>query len=197
LRMHQAPVTRAIFRAASPPLTRIRGIARMSNTHAKSGAPGRRPELPALDLLRGFEAAARHLSFTHAAAELFRTQSAISRQIQALEAQLGVPLFERRHRALALTEGGQLLLTTASQVLRVCAPALLKDRARPLRGPADLRRHVLLHDDPGAYPALPYLEWSVWLEAMGCAGLEPAGALHFSHYDQMIQAALGGEGVAL
>ena len=69
-------------------------------------ARGRRP-LPPLDLLRGFEAAARHLSFTRAAAELFLTQSAISRQIQALEGFVGVALFERRHKALALTEAGQ------------------------------------------------------------------------------------------
>ena len=69
-------------------------------------AKGSRP-LPPLDLLRGFEAAARHLSFTRAAAELFLTQSAVSRQIQALEGFVGVPLFERRHKALALTEAGQ------------------------------------------------------------------------------------------
>src|SRR6185312_2977771 len=66
-----------------------------------------RRELPPLDLLRGFEAAARHLSFTRAAAELFLTQSAVSRQIQALEEFVGVPLFERRHKALALTEAGE------------------------------------------------------------------------------------------
>src|SRR5215210_6721303 len=63
--------------------------------------------LPPLDFLRGFEAAARHLSFTKAAAELFLTQSAVSRQIQALEEFIGVALFERRHKALALTEAGQ------------------------------------------------------------------------------------------
>ena len=63
--------------------------------------------LPPLDLLRGFEAAARHLSFTRAAAELFLTQSAVSRQIQALESFVGVPLFERRHKALVLTDAGQ------------------------------------------------------------------------------------------
>ena len=64
-------------------------------------------ELPGLDLLKGFEAAARHLSFTKAGGELFLTQSAISRQVQALEEQLGVKLFQRRTRALLLTDGGQ------------------------------------------------------------------------------------------
>src|ERR1700752_3445036 len=62
--------------------------------------------LPPLDFLRGFDAAARHLSFTRAASELFLTQSAVSRQIQALEAYLGAALFERRHKALALTDAG-------------------------------------------------------------------------------------------
>ena len=63
-----------------------------------------RNALPALDLLVGFEAAARHLSFTKAGEELFLTQSAVSRQIKELEEQLGVELFQRRHRALALTD---------------------------------------------------------------------------------------------
>ena len=64
-------------------------------------------DLPALDLLKGFEAAARHLSFTKAGEELFLTQSAISRQVQALEEQLGIKLFHRRTRALLLTDEGQ------------------------------------------------------------------------------------------
>jgi len=72
---------------------------------------------PSLDLLRGFEAAARHLSFTHAAQELFVTQSAVSRQIKELEDQLGVALFQRRHRALALTEAGQQFYAAAAQVI--------------------------------------------------------------------------------
>lgn len=65
--------------------------------------------LPALDPLKGFEAAARHLSFTRAAAELFLTQSAISRQIQTLERQLGVRLFRRETRRLVLTAEGEML----------------------------------------------------------------------------------------
>jgi len=68
-----------------------------------------RSELPALDLIRSFEAAARHLSFTLAGQELFLTQSAVSRQIQQLEASIGAPLFERKHRALVLTDAGLIM----------------------------------------------------------------------------------------
>src|SRR5436190_20896537 len=73
--------------------------------------------MPSLDLLTGFEAAARHLSFTKAAEELFLTQSAVSRQIKELEDQLGVPLFHRRHRALVLTDAGQQFHAAAAQVI--------------------------------------------------------------------------------
>jgi LysR family glycine cleavage system transcriptional activator len=59
--------------------------------------------LPSLNGLRAFEAAARHLSFTHAAAELNVTQTAISHQIRRLEQELGISLFVRQNRALALT----------------------------------------------------------------------------------------------
>jgi LysR family glycine cleavage system transcriptional activator len=59
--------------------------------------------LPSLNGLRAFEAAARHLSFTKAAAELNVTQTAISHQIRRLEEELGVALFLRQNRALALT----------------------------------------------------------------------------------------------
>ena len=59
--------------------------------------------LPSLNGLRAFEAAARHLSFTNAAAELNVTQTAISHQIRRLEEELGIRLFIRQNRALALT----------------------------------------------------------------------------------------------
>jgi len=59
--------------------------------------------LPSLNGLRAFESAARHLSFTQAAAELNVTQTAVSHQIKRLEDELGVALFVRRNRALALT----------------------------------------------------------------------------------------------
>jgi LysR family transcriptional regulator, glycine cleavage system transcriptional activator len=65
--------------------------------------------LPPLNALRAFEAAARHLSLTKAAAELNVSAGAVSHQIRGLEALLGVELFERRVRAIALTEPGKLL----------------------------------------------------------------------------------------
>jgi DNA-binding transcriptional LysR family regulator len=239
-------------------------------------------QLPPLDLLLAFEAAARHLSFTRAAEELFLTQSAVSRQIQALEQSLGSKLFERRTRALLLTEAGQRYyqvtqgvlgqLDEATQKLRgataartvtvtttpgfaslwliprlnayllanpgvdvrisasyeeanleregidlairyapdaemqgqrpvfqesvipVCSPALAADPARPLREPADLRAHVLLHSDDAKYS---WMEWNLWLHAHGLRDLQPAGSLQFNQYDQLVQAAVNGQGVAL
>ncbi|CCE11020.1 putative Transcriptional Regulator, LysR family; Glycine cleavage system transcriptional activator (Gcv operon activator) [Bradyrhizobium sp. STM 3843] len=59
--------------------------------------------LPSLNGLRAFEAAARHLSFTRAASELNVTQTAISHQIKRLEDELGLRLFVRQNRSLALT----------------------------------------------------------------------------------------------
>jgi len=239
-------------------------------------------QIPPPELLPAFEAAARHLSFTKAAGELSVTQSAVSRQIQALEDSLGAKLFERRTRALLLTEAGQryyqvvqaLLgeLDAATQKLRgaaaartvtvtttpgfaslwliprlngylqanpgvdvrisasyelanleregidlairfardadmagqrplfeeevipVCSPSLAADPARPLREPADLRAHVLLH---AADAKLSWMEWNLWLHAHGLRDLEPAGALQFNQYDQLVQAAVNGQGVAL
>ena len=241
--------------------------------------------MPSLDLLKGFEAAARHLSFTRAAEELYLTQSALSRQVQTLEEQLGTALFERRHRALLLTEAGQVLHGTAKAVLGdieqaisrirregvarpvtvstsipfaalwllprlphfrarhpaldifisadnrildldreridlavrycpeamappgahrlfgerlqpVCSPALAADRARPLKRPEDLARHVLLHldDERGRFP---WLNWGQWFAAIGLAETAGAGALRFNQFDLLIQAAIDGQGVAL
>ena len=239
-------------------------------------------QLPPLELLPTFEAAARHLSFTKAAGELFLTQSAVSRQIQALEESLGTKLFERRTRALLLTDSGRRFyqvardaledLQAATQKLRgapaartvtvsttpgfaslwliprlngylqghagvdvrlsasyeivdleregidlairygaedemraheplfeervipVCSPALAADPARPLRKPADLARHVLLHSDDAQFS---WMEWNLWLHAHGLRDLKPAGALQFNQYDQLVQAAVSGQGVAL
>jgi DNA-binding transcriptional LysR family regulator len=241
--------------------------------------------LPSLDLLRGFEASARHLSFTLAAEELFVTQSAISRQVKTLEEHLGITLFQRRNRALFLTEEGEVLYRTTADVLAqleattdklcsggapkflgisttvsfaamwliprlgrfrarhpeidvrvsatsevqdikrerlnlsiryarpgtsplgaknlfseevfaVCSESLQSDPHRPLKKPSDLRKHVLLHMDD-ACGDMPWFSWATWLEAMGVPNLQAAGSIRFNHYDQMIQAAADGQGVAL
>jgi DNA-binding transcriptional LysR family regulator len=82
------------------------------------------------------------------------------------------------------------------RMLPVVSPKLLRQRGTPLAKPADLARHVLLHlDDPEG--RMPWLEWGEWLVANGEPGLKPAGSLRFRLYDQVIQAAAGGQGVAL
>ena len=87
-------------------------------------------EIPSLDFLKGFDAAARHLSFTQAAAEMFLTQSALSRQIKALEEQVGHPLFVRGHRELRLTEAGEALRPVVRTVLADLARAVASIRTR-------------------------------------------------------------------
>ena len=66
--------------------------------------------LPPLNALRAFEAAARHLSFTKAAHELSVTPAAVSQQVRSLEGHLGVTLFRRRNRSLLLTDAAQACL---------------------------------------------------------------------------------------
>jgi DNA-binding transcriptional LysR family regulator len=245
--------------------------------------PNRRFNLPPLDLIQGFEAAARNLSFTKAAEELFITQSAVSRQIRGLEEHLGVALFERRHRALALTGEGRALYSAASDLLErlqsvtdrlradgaaphltvtttsgfaslwliprlrgfttlnpdvdvrisasyklvalerslvdvavrlcraedapegsvclfgeqlfpICSPAYIAQTRHALRSPSDLAQHTLLHMDGLAGG---YFDWSTWLAAEGFPDLKPAASLRFDGYDQMISAALSGQGVAM
>jgi LysR family glycine cleavage system transcriptional activator len=99
--------------------------------------------------LRGFEAAARLLSFTLAAEELHLTQSAISRQVAALEADLGLRLFLRRTRALILTSAGERLLRSAQQSL-----AGLDRSVNEIRGTGSVPRVVLT-----TYPSFA----SLWL----------------------------------
>jgi LysR family glycine cleavage system transcriptional activator len=70
--------------------------------------------------LRAFEAAARHLSFTRAAAELNVTQTAISHQIRRLEEELGLRLFVRRQRALLLTREAQDYLPSVPPPSPIC-----------------------------------------------------------------------------
>ncbi len=87
--------------------------------------------LPPLNALRAFEAAARHASFTRAAAELFVTQGAISRQVKALEDELGQPLFRRLARGLELTAAGRTLLEATDAAFDALAAAVARLKAPP------------------------------------------------------------------
>ena len=82
--------------------------------------------LPPLNALRAFEAAARHLSFKLAAHELHVTPAAVGQQVKALEARLGIRLFERLHRQLVLTEAGQAYLPEISDGFRRIADATVQ-----------------------------------------------------------------------
>ncbi|MCB1915223.1 MAG: transcriptional regulator GcvA [Rhodocyclaceae bacterium] len=83
-----------------------------------------KPRIPPLHALRAFEAAARHLSFKRAASELHVTPGAISQQIKLVEAQLGVELFVRRTRAVALTDQARAMLPPLRQALGQLAAAV-------------------------------------------------------------------------
>jgi LysR family glycine cleavage system transcriptional activator len=73
--------------------------------------------LPPLNALKAFEAAARHESFTRAADELCVTQGAVSHQVKALEAELGLKLFNRERQRLVITEAGRSYLATVRDAL--------------------------------------------------------------------------------
>lgn len=87
-------------------------------------------DLPPLNWLRAFEAAARNLSFTGAARDLNMTQSAVSQQIKSLEQFLGRPLFHRHTRALELTQTGQTYLPVVREAFHT-----LSNGTRALAGP--------------------------------------------------------------
>ncbi|PLZ02449.1 transcriptional regulator [Burkholderia sp. WAC0059] len=92
--------------------------------------------LPPLGALRAFEAAARHLSFTHAAEELCVTQAAISHQVRQLEQWLGIQLFERKGHALKLTAQAQAYVRDLGSALDLMSGATARVRRRtdgPLR----------------------------------------------------------------
>ena len=118
----------------------------MHPENAKTAPPAAEPRSRQLrlDLLHSFEAAARHLSFTRAGDELALSQSAISRQIQQLEESVGVPLFERRHRALALTPAGRIMQRAVEDSLE-----RLRDAAARVRASTAVGRHVAVTCTPG------------------------------------------------
>jgi LysR family glycine cleavage system transcriptional activator len=93
---------------------------------------------------------------------------------------------------------GPLLFPEALQP--VCSPALLRDPARPLAQPADLRQHLLLKSAAAVHAPMPAgmpHEWQSWLAAAGVPDLEPAGWLVFNQFDGAVAAALAGQGVLL
>ena len=235
--------------------------------------------LPSLDLVRGFVAVGRRMSITLAAQDLCLTQSAVSRQIHALEQALGVQLLNRGYRAISFTPAGERLFRAADgavQQLQDVADTLARPKARqpvtitasigvaalwllprlgglqqrhpgidlrvaandrildaraegidlairyapankpppaatrlfdeaivPVAHPslgiaaldADaIARHALLEFDG---PRRPLLQWSDHLSALGLDQAQPRGILRFNQYDQVIQAALAGRGIAL
>ncbi|MDF2179398.1 transcriptional regulator GcvA [Aliiglaciecola sp. CAU 1673] len=90
--------------------------------------------LPPLNSLKAFEAAARHLSFTRAADELFVTQAAVSHQIKSLEEFLGIKLFLRKNRSLLLTEEGQSYYLDIKDIFASLQDATQRLLARGAKG---------------------------------------------------------------
>lgn len=109
--------------------------------------------LPPLNALRIFAVAAKYQSFTKAADELGVTQSAISKQVANVERHLGRKLFERRHRALALTADGELCANAVSECI-----ARLSDKLEILDAPKSKKLPVLTDTDFAQlwlFPRLP------------------------------------------
>jgi len=235
---------------------------------------------------RAFLAVARHLNFRAAAEELALTQSAVSRQIQSLEDEVGVPLFLRHTRAVELTSAGAQLqravgpaleridasvrlvrqtagrksvgITTwasfasmwliprmeefqrdnpdidiridatdtlvdletsdvdlalryrmpgtvpqgaqrlfGEQLAVVASPWLLKS-APPIRRPEDIAQFTLIEaGDAHRTQNLEWLTWRRWFELHGQGKLQPKRWLYFNYAQQIVQAALAGQGLAL
>ena len=112
-----------------------------------------RRTLPPLSCLLPFEAAARLGSITRASAELGLTQAAISKQIKALELDLGTQLFERRNRAVHLTEHGRELSRVVSEAMRSVALTSQDLRQNHERGEVVLRSQLC----EGLYWLMPRL----------------------------------------
>ncbi|MBS0354498.1 MAG: LysR family transcriptional regulator [Proteobacteria bacterium] len=234
--------------------------------------------IPSLDLLKGFVAVGRHLSITVAANELHLTQSAVSRQILALEDALECKLFLRSHRSLSFTPEGERLFRKVDPSLRRLQEAFetLRPAERPvtvtasigvatlwllprigrfqerypdidlrvlaLNRVADLKREgidlgirycrpedappgatLLFEESIGVVanpvlgiqrihsaddfqklvlleyedPQRPWLTWKSWLGEHGWLDARPRSVVRFNQYDQVILAAMSGQGIAL
>lgn len=79
----------------------------------------------------------------------------------------------------------------------MCTPRLLDDTTLPLRTPADLRHHRLLHDDAAAFPGEGAAGWAQWLRAARVRQVDAKSGAHFGQTDHAIQAAIDGSGVLL
>jgi LysR family glycine cleavage system transcriptional activator len=97
-----------------------------------------RRNIPPLNPLRVFEAAARHTHFTRAADELGITQAAVSRQISVLEKWLSVPLFERRHTELRLTPEGTRYLHSLRQAFDIIDESTMSILSEPVEAKVTL-----------------------------------------------------------
>jgi len=236
--------------------------------------------LSSLDLIRGFVAVGRRMSITLAAQDLYITQSAVSRQIRALEDMLGVKLLTRGHRSISFTTEGDRLFRSADSAVQQLQDAIgairvgavrqpvtitctigfaslwllprlrnfqqqhpgvdvriaASDRVEDLRGegidlavrycarktapegavrlfgetvvavahpaigidsldsPRCLERQILLEFE-GA--RLSWLHWHEWLVTQGWDKVKPKGTLRFNQYDQVITAAVAGQGIAI
>jgi LysR family glycine cleavage system transcriptional activator len=87
--------------------------------------------LPALNALRAFEVAARHLNFRLAAEELGVTQGAVAQHVRALEAQLGLQLFDRNPRSLSLTPAGRGYVGHIRRAFEIISDATARLRPEP------------------------------------------------------------------
>src|SRR2546430_10491469 len=117
-----------------PRIARWSLVSQLSNGALLRDAPGRIHVSMDWDKLKVFHAAAEAGSFTHAGEQLGLSQSAVSRQVSALEQELGVSLFHRHARGLILTEQGELLHHTAHDVfmkLEAARAKLTDSRERP------------------------------------------------------------------
>ena len=147
--------------------------------------------LPSISALLAFEAAARLGSATQAATELSLTQSAVSRQIKTLEAQLDMALFDRQGRQLVLTPAGQDYVVQVRDILNRLAQASLAARTNPSGGSLDLSilpafgMHWLaprLSDFAKAHPEVT-VNLSTRLRPFAFAGSRFDAAIHFGHED--------------
>lgn len=235
--------------------------------------------LPSLDLLRGFVAVGRRMSITLAAQDLYLTQSAVSRQIRALEEAIGIRLLNRSYRSISFTSEGERLFRVADNAIeqlqdtvsalagsrerqpvtitasigvtalwilprlsgfqqryphidvrvaasnklldlkiegadlaiRCCSVAsappgsvrLFSESVVPVAHASlgieqldadTIADHVLIEFDD---PRRPWLHWGERLNAMGLGAVKPKGILRFNQYDQVILAAMAGQGIAL